>query len=442
MTIYLSGHGGWDVKNSAVPYARIPRGVTMHFYTENGKNLATAAMAMIAIERGDAAGLPGANDLLGDPNGVYEEYKTCPNYTLHKDTPEKNKVIEAVIGAGNVIFVQDSTPLCTGIGKEKDRTGKPKRCIDSDSPIHTCGGLLANPRLVGQEVVWLACRSLGLDAVGGRAVGVNALQEELGAGQGTQWAEFTDSAWTYFDAATPDDFWAWFQQQDARAQIALLAGDPIRARLISEGRDLRGVWPDAPDPSQVAPAVDTPAPVVNPPAPEPASSAPAATSLDDLDIEAVLEAALKDLSPQHAVSAMATLRAVLTGEATDEAMRYWAGRGLPIDAMAAEAQRMGPEELQQGIAALDATILELQQLVAEYEQREAEDEADDRSDIDDDDSDDDDSDDDDEADEDEDQDAFDCTEICPTCGEECAFNEEHTDEHECMDDHAWVTAGT
>jgi hypothetical protein len=29
MTIYLAGHGSWDVKDASVPYARIPRGTTL-----------------------------------------------------------------------------------------------------------------------------------------------------------------------------------------------------------------------------------------------------------------------------------------------------------------------------------------------------------------------------------------------------------------------------
>jgi hypothetical protein len=232
MAIYLSGHGSWEVQEQDTPWAKVPRGTKIHFYTENAKTLRTAAMVVIAVERGDTP-LPAAGDLLGETNGTFEQYKSCPNYTLFPDTPDKNQVIEAVIGTGNVIFVNAAKPLCTGIRKKDG-----KRCMDSDDPLHDCDGLFADPRVVGQEIVWLACRALGLEDVGGRATGVDAPQYELGEGAGTEFAEESRAAWVYFNRATPDDFWTYFCGLSPELQMSCLTINPIRDRLIAEGRDL------------------------------------------------------------------------------------------------------------------------------------------------------------------------------------------------------------
>lgn len=230
MTIYFAGHGDWQVKDADVPWAKVPRGTTMYFYTENAKTLSTAAMTMIAIERGESAEVaPTGNDILGEANGEFGAYQTVPNYTLYPDTPEKNAVVEFVIGAGNVIFVDAPTQLCTGVGDDG------RACIDSGLPVHTCGGLFADPRVAGQDVVWLACRALGLDDAGGEAIGVNAM-DPAGVDSSGDWSAFEAQAWGNFNNMTPDDFWDYFQNLTDEEKLAVLTWDQARARLESEGR--------------------------------------------------------------------------------------------------------------------------------------------------------------------------------------------------------------
>lgn len=225
MTIYLAGHGNWDVRNTDAPWAKVPPGTTIHFYTENGRTLATASMAMIAIERGESVDfVPSGRDILSEPAGEYSEYRSAPNYTLYPDTPDKCRLLEWVIGTGNVIFVDQETPLCTGTGA--DGTA----CMDS--PRHTCEGLFADPRVEGQEVVWLACTAYGLDPAGGQALGVNTSQP-VGS---DDWEAFTNDAWQRFCNMGPDDYWAYFLALDPQQQVAVLSWDDVRNRFVQEGR--------------------------------------------------------------------------------------------------------------------------------------------------------------------------------------------------------------
>lgn len=245
MAFYLSGHGSWEVQNSEVPLAKVPRGTSIEFWTENGKCLLTAAMLVLATEKGDTP-LPAAGDLLGDANGDGSEYRTVPNYTLHPDTPEKNQVIEAVIGSGNVLFVDKSTPLCTG--KRSDGTN----CIDSDDPFHDCQGLFADSRVVGKQLVWLACRAIGLKDYGGGSVGVNANQYELGAGGSAKFREWLDSVDGAIRSKSPDEFWTYFKALPKEYQASLITINGIRDWLIAQGRDLGEALSATPDPAVVA----------------------------------------------------------------------------------------------------------------------------------------------------------------------------------------------
>ncbi len=222
MPLYLVGHGGWNVINSAFPYAKVPRGTSISFYTENAKLLGVTTAPEIAKLA--------AADALGESNGTFEQYKPVPNYTLSPlDDYTRWFYGEVIPGC---VPVDVDTPLCTGEGDDGP-------CIESDDPLHTCTGLFAT--YAGQEIVWLACRAMMLRPAGGAAAGVNTLQAEIGTDPSTESADWTNEAWSYFSTASPDDFWTWFVSLDEDQRMTVMAWHQVADRFVSEGRDLASI---------------------------------------------------------------------------------------------------------------------------------------------------------------------------------------------------------
>jgi hypothetical protein len=217
MPVYLAGHGGWNVINSKYPYAKVPRGTTISFYSENAKGLPTMSVAEIVSLSMDG--------LLGDSNGDFGEYKSCPNYTLYVDTSYKQGVWNAL----GCLQFPDGTPLCTGVGSNG------VACMDSGLPVHTCNGIFADNRVAGNEVLWLACRSLQMYPMGGQAIGVNTGQSQIGtsgASTGTLQQNTIDKMGTL----SPDDFWAWFLTLADNEQWSVLSIDPIAQQFAIQQR--------------------------------------------------------------------------------------------------------------------------------------------------------------------------------------------------------------
>jgi hypothetical protein len=106
--------------------------------------------------------------------------------------------------------------------------------------------------VVGKQLVWLACRAIGLKEYGGESVGVNANQDILGAGGSKNFADWASSSWNYFHAATPDDFWEYFKGLSTEYQLSLLTINPVRDRLRAEGRNLNESATAPLDPDLVA----------------------------------------------------------------------------------------------------------------------------------------------------------------------------------------------
>lgn len=151
-TVYLAGHGSWDVKSNG--FTTVPRGICVSFYTEAMKNMFTADMFSILEGK-----------YTGDIKQFYEPGSQIPNYTLYPDPtnePRCRQLIKARkdqnIGLLMVIPGQTSTM---------------KKLMSIMAP--------------GANVIWCACRYTELKDVGGKSIGVNAAQGAYGTrdAQGT-----------------------------------------------------------------------------------------------------------------------------------------------------------------------------------------------------------------------------------------------------------------
>lgn len=158
--LILDGHGGWNV-HEAPAYAVVPKGTTIHFYTENFKLLMQADLD-------DRTAADEALDQFRNttPNQSGQEYLTVPNYTLYPidytGTPP-----------WFVYNVSSATPLCT----DADGT----LC---EGGVHSCQGVFADDDVVGAVLYWGACRYVELEEVGTEEyydeTGVNQVQDEWG----------------------------------------------------------------------------------------------------------------------------------------------------------------------------------------------------------------------------------------------------------------------
>lgn len=143
--VMLIGHGGWDLTDP--PYAQVPRGTTIHFYLESGRTWVGANMLQ-SLTLSDAF-----KD--AEPNQSGEEYKSIPNYTLSELDAETKAYLQSLDpGSYTSIYVDVDTKLCNDEAGDTCGNG-----------IHGCGGLFADPRVVGNEVYWMACRATELASV-------------------------------------------------------------------------------------------------------------------------------------------------------------------------------------------------------------------------------------------------------------------------------------
>jgi hypothetical protein len=139
--IFLSGHGGWKPKNG---YTQVPKGCQINFYTNFAKNLITGMEHQI---------LAGTYNTI---DRTIAEYKSCPNMQLSEQPDDWTTTAKAKLALRN-----------------------DPNCLLLESPHE--GIALADlfeawttGNLPGVEFHWLACQTLGLKPVGGRASGLNA----------------------------------------------------------------------------------------------------------------------------------------------------------------------------------------------------------------------------------------------------------------------------
>jgi len=139
--LFLSGHGGWKPVNG---YTQVPKGCSITFYTNFAKNLITGMEYQIL------AGTYHESDR------TIREYMSCPNMQLSAQDDD---------------WTQKSR---SELAKRHDAN-----CVLFESPPD--GLALADlfEAWVGQNLPavdfhWMACQTLQLKKVGGRAFGLNA----------------------------------------------------------------------------------------------------------------------------------------------------------------------------------------------------------------------------------------------------------------------------
>ena len=144
-TVFLAGHGSWDIKNNG--FTTVPRGICVTFYTESMKNMFTSDMFEII-----------AGTYKGEVKQIYEPGSQIPNYTMYPDTLNEPKCRQ-LIKARN----DKNCGLLMVVGGQT-------------STLQKLMSILAP----GTNVVWCACRYTELKDVGGKSIGVNGAQGTWG----------------------------------------------------------------------------------------------------------------------------------------------------------------------------------------------------------------------------------------------------------------------
>jgi hypothetical protein len=139
--VFLSGHGGWTPKQG---YTNVPKGCKINFYTNFAKNLITGMEYQI---------LDGSYTNI---DRTINEYMQCPNMLLSgQDKSWTDKSKERLKNRNDIDWALITPP-------EKGR--------------HMLSSIFAyfETKSEAVEFHWLACQTLQLKQVGGRAHGLNA----------------------------------------------------------------------------------------------------------------------------------------------------------------------------------------------------------------------------------------------------------------------------
>jgi hypothetical protein len=200
MTVVLSGHGGFEL-DTKPPWATVPPGTTINFYTENMKALFDDAGG--AIETLSAAFQSAT------PSQVVSAGQSCPNYTLYppdgldiQDSPDD--VYQHIV----------STPV-------------------------TLTQLIADGIVTG-EVHWAACRVVELAPAGGELLGVNAGQNDFGYEGGAVDVEIDDDA---EEVDTADGWLRKFWRRDEATRMQMFTDLPSGyKRLYADYSPDLGTW--------------------------------------------------------------------------------------------------------------------------------------------------------------------------------------------------------
>ncbi len=153
--LFLSGHGGWKPDYG---YTKVPRGVSVYFYTHFAKNL------MTGMERQILAGTFTKNDR------IITEFSQCPNMKISGQPDDWTTTAENALNKSH--WGNDSTVVGVPEGEEANLS----ELFDAFS----------GDMRQGDEVCihWIACSTLQLKQVGGRAMGLNAGDFQHNPGNG------------------------------------------------------------------------------------------------------------------------------------------------------------------------------------------------------------------------------------------------------------------
>ncbi len=144
-TVYLAGHGSWNVKGNG--FTVVPKGVCVTFYTESMKNMFTADMFSLI-----------QGTFKGEVKQLYEPGSQIPDYTLYPDTANEPKCRQLIKARND--------PGCGLLMVVAGQTSSLKKLMSIMAP--------------GTNLVWSACRYTELADVGGKSVGVNGAQGTFG----------------------------------------------------------------------------------------------------------------------------------------------------------------------------------------------------------------------------------------------------------------------
>ncbi len=146
-TVFLAGHGSWDVKSNG--FTTVPKNVCVTFYTESMKNMFTSDMFAI---------IEGAYN--GEVKQIYEPGQQIPNYTLYPDTRNE--------------------PRCRQLVKSRNQGGSNYGLLMVVAGTTSTLEKLMSIMAPSTNIVWCACRYTELKDVGGKSIGVNAAQGTWG----------------------------------------------------------------------------------------------------------------------------------------------------------------------------------------------------------------------------------------------------------------------
>ena len=145
--LFIAGHGEWYIPNG---YCNLPKGCSISFYTEFSKNMFT--VDMMEILKGTYTGIV---------QQKIEQFKICPNYTIHPD-PKNHLSCNDIINQRN--------------------------SVDYELLMFTEGAKITLSELfyvlslynIQLDMIFSCCRSTCLRDNGGKSIGFNAAQGTLG----------------------------------------------------------------------------------------------------------------------------------------------------------------------------------------------------------------------------------------------------------------------
>lgn len=151
--IFLSGHGGWKPADG---YVQVPKNCRVHFYTYFAKNLMTDMEYQIL--RGEYTAI----------DRTIEEHSKCPNMRLYPQ--EQGWTVRA---KDELKKRHDDNCLVFSMPEElPDRSTPYKKGVRLRWVFDFFERWLVHEG--GAEFHWMACQTLQLKQVGGRAHGLNA----------------------------------------------------------------------------------------------------------------------------------------------------------------------------------------------------------------------------------------------------------------------------
>lgn len=202
--VVFCGHGGFDTSTDP-PWVSVPSGTTLYFYSDNMK-------ALLDFNGQSVETMSAALDS-ATPSQVVEGGQSCPNYTLYP--PDGLDILDSPDDVEQVIVSGETT----------------------------LGELLGQ---YGGEIHWAACRVVELDSAGGRYLGVNDEQNELGGSDSSGDDSNALGPWLeWFANAGPDErLEAWNNLTEEQRQGAQLIDETVRQWYVTNTDAGSGVLSD------------------------------------------------------------------------------------------------------------------------------------------------------------------------------------------------------